>query len=52
MSPLRVEGGPAEAKRRRVIPGTAPVKARGSITMGNKKEVLAGNITALPWFYL
>jgi hypothetical protein len=22
------------------------------ITMGNKKELLAENITALPWFYL
>jgi hypothetical protein len=29
MSPERVEGGPAEAKRRRVVQGTTPVKAWG-----------------------
>ena len=34
MSPFLLEGGPAGAKRRRVVSGTTPVKAWGSICTG------------------
>jgi hypothetical protein len=37
MSPERVEGGPAEAKRRRVVQGTTPLQAWGLHKIANLK---------------